>query len=255
MLKIFAQFCKASTIFLILSSTSWVSADEFNLAVATNFHDTAKKLVNLFEQRTGHKATITADSTGKLHNQLKEKSATFDVFLSADIETPQLLEKEGLGIANTRFSYAIGKLVLWSPQEGFVDAKGEILQQGEFQHLSIPDPQVGPYGVIAQETMKNLNVWEKLQSKLLLHESMTQTYQTIKTGKAQLGFVALSMLNPNQKIAGSFWVVPTNLYTPIEQQVILLQSGKANKAALAFLDFLKTPRARNTIESYGYGLP
>jgi molybdate transport system substrate-binding protein len=136
-----------------------------------------------------------------------------------------------------------------------VDAKGEILQKGEFQHLSIPDPQVGPYGVIAQETMKNLNVWEKLQSKLLLHENMTQTYQTIKTGKAQLGFVALSMLNPNQKIAGSFWVVPTNLYTPIEQQVILLQRGKDNKAALAFLDFLKTPRARNTIESYGYGLP
>lgn len=255
MSKIFTQFWQASAIILVMSSTSWVSADEFNLAVATNFHDTAKKLVNLFEQRTGHKAIITADSTGKLHNQVKEKSAAFDVFLSADVETPQLIEKEGLGIANTRFSYAIGKLVLWSPQEGLVDARGEILQKGEFQHLSIPDPQVGPYGVIAQETMKNLNVWEKLQSKLLLHENMTETYQTIKTGKAQLGFVALSMLNPNQKIAGSFWVVPTNLYTPIEQQVILLQRGKDNKAALAFLDFLKTPRARNTIESYGYGLP
>ncbi|NJO16361.1 MAG: molybdate ABC transporter substrate-binding protein [Thioploca sp.] len=255
MAKIFAQWWQVSIIIVIISSTSAVSADEFNLAVATNFHDTAKRLVNLFAKRTGHQAIITAGSTGKLYNQLKEKKASFDIFLSADVETPQLIEKQGLGVDNTRFSYAIGKLVLWSPQEGLVDAKGEILQQGKFEHLSIADPQVGPYGVIAQEVMANLSVWEKLQSKLLLHENMTTTYQTIKKGESQLGFVALSMLDPNQKIVGSFWVVPTNLYTPIEQQAILLQAGKNNKAALAFLDFLKTPRARNTIESYGYGLP
>jgi molybdate transport system substrate-binding protein len=256
MVKNLVQLWQISIIILILvMSSSWVSADEFNLAVATNFYDTAKKLVNLFAKRTRHQAIITAGSTGKLYNQLKEKPAAFDVFLSADIETPQLLEQQGLGVANTRFSYAIGKLVLWSPQEGLVDAKGEILQQGKFEHLSIANPQVGPYGVIAQEAMTNLNVWEKLQPKLLLHENMTKTYQTIKTGESQLGFVALSMLNPNQRIVGSFWVVPTNLYTPIEQQAILLPAGKDNQAALAFLDFLKTPRARNTIESYGYGLP
>jgi molybdate transport system substrate-binding protein len=255
MAKILAQLWQTSIIILVIGHSSWVFADEFNLAVATNFHDTAKKLVNLFTKRTGHQAIITAGSTGKLYNQLKEKKAAFDVLLSADIETPQLIEQQGLGVANTRFSYAIGKLVLWSPQEGLVDAKGEILQQGKFEHLSLADPQVGPYGVIAQEAMTNLNVWEKLQPKLLLHENMTKTYQTIKTGESQLGFVALSMLNPNQRIVGSFWVVPTNLYTPIEQQAILLPAGKNNQAALAFLDFLKTPRARNTIESYGYGLP
>jgi molybdate transport system substrate-binding protein len=255
MVKFLAQLRQVSIILVIISSTSWVSAAEFNLAVATNFHNTTKKLVKLFAKRTGHQAIITAGSTGNLYKQLKEQSAAFDVFLSADAETPQRIEKEGLGIANTRFSYAVGKLVLWSPQEKFVDAKGEVLQKGEFEHISIANPQVGPYGVIAQETMTNLNIWEQLQPKLLLHKNMTTTYQTIQTGKSQLGFVALSMLNPNRRIEGSFWIVPTNLYTPIKQQAILLQAGKNNETAIAFLDFLKTPRARITIESYGYGLP
>ncbi len=255
MLKILILLLKIAVFTVTFGHTLPILADEFNLAVATNFHNTTKKLIKLFEKRTGHQAVITADSTGRLYKQLKEKQAPFDIFLAANVKTPKLIEEEGLGIADTRFSYAIGKLVLWSPQEGFVDIKGEVLKTGEFEHIVIPDPKVGPYGVIAQEAMKNLTVWEQLQPKLLLRRSMTQTYQTVKNGEAQLGFVALSMLNPNQRIEGSFWIVPTYLYTPIEQQAILLQHGKDNKAALAFLDFIKTPRARNTIESYGYGLP
>lgn len=242
----------SSTLLLSNLVPSWLQAEEFNVAVATNFRETLKNIVQTFEKSTGHKAIITADATGKLYAQIKSV-AIFDVFLSADIQTPKLIEADGLGVANTRFTYAIGNLLLWSSQKGLIDSKGEILRNGKFAHLALPDPKIGPYGVAAQEAMEKLGVWQPLQPKLWLRQSMTDTYKVVVSGEAELGFMALSMLNPRQQSEGSMWVVPKNLYTPLEQQVILL--SKENQAALDFLAYLKGPQARMAIESSGYSVP
>lgn len=233
---------------------SLLHAEEFNVAVATNFRETLQQLVKTFEKSTGHQAIITADATGKLYAQIKSV-AMFDILLAADVQTPKTIEAEGLGVANTRFTYAVGNLVLWSPQKGLVDSKGSILRSDKFIHLALPDPKIGPYGTAAQEVMEKLGVWQKLQSKLWFRDSMTETYQVIVSGEAELGFVALSMLKPQQKSAGSLWMVSKDLYTPMEQQAILLNYGKENKAALAFLEYLKDSEARTVIESYGYSVP
>ena len=224
------------------------------MAVATNFRETLQPLVQSFEKSSGHKAIITADATGKLYAQIKSV-AMFDILLAADIQTPKTIEAEGLGMANTRFTYAIGNLLLWSPQKGLIDAKGNVLRTGKFTHLALPDPKIGPYGVAAQEAMEKLGVWQKLQPKLWLRDNMTDTYKVIVSGEAELGFVALSMLKPQQKNEGSQWLVPKNLYAPLEQQAILLNYGKDNQAALAFLEYLKSSEAQTVIESYGYSVP
>lgn len=240
---------------LLLSfCATFAHADETRLAVAANFAIPAHKIAAEFERQTAHKAVIAAGSTGKFYAQIVN-GAPFDILLAADDETPARLEKEGQSVAGQRYTYAIGKLVLWSAKPAIVDAKAEVLKHGAFNHLAIANPKVAPYGAAAVETMKALGVYDALQSKLVTGENIAQTHQFIATGNAPLGFVALSQVLKDGKIEGSYWSVPEKLYTPIRQDAALLSKGKDNKAAAAFLDFLKTNQtARDIILSYGYSL-
>ena len=229
-------------------------ADEVQVAVAANFTAPMQRIAADFEKDTGHKAQLSFGGTGKLYAQIRN-GAPFGVFLAADDSTPEKLEKEGAGVANSRFTYGIGKLVLWSSKPGYVDEKGEILGKGDFAHLSIANPKLAPYGVAAVETLTALKRLEAVQSKLVMGESIGQAYQFVASGNADLGFVALSQVMQDGKIgAGSGWVVPASLYRPIRQDAILLAPGQNNPAATALIKYLRSEKAKAVISSFGYGL-
>lgn len=234
--------------------TTFAHADETQIAVASNFAAPAQKIAAEFEKQTGHKAIIATGATGKFYAQIVN-GAPFDILLAADDETPAKLEKNGYAVVGQRFTYAIGKLVLWSTKPAIVDANADVLKRGGFDHLSIANPKVAPYGAAAVESMKALGVYEALQSKLVMGENIAQTHQFVATGNAPLGFVALSQVLKDGKIEGSYWIVPERLYSPIRQDAALLSKGKDNKAAAAFLDFIKTNKsAKAIILGYGYSL-
>ncbi|MGR8933550.1 MAG: molybdate ABC transporter substrate-binding protein [Gammaproteobacteria bacterium] len=224
------------------------------VAVASNFAKPMSEIAEAFEKSTGHSANLAFGSSGKFMAQF-ENGAPFEVFLSADAEKPEKLQKTGLAVG-MRFTYALGKLVLWSAQPGFVDVQGEVLKHGDFAHLALADPKLAPYGVAAVETLQSLGLLDKLQGLFVFGENIAQTQQFTATGNAELGFVALSQVIADGKIAsGSGWIVPADRYAPIRQDAVLLKTGERNPAARALLDFLQTPPALAIIEKYGYGLP
>ena len=226
------------------------TAAQVNVAVAANFTEPAKEIANAFRQKTGHEAVLSFGASGQLYAQIVQ-DAPFQIMLSADDERPKKLVADGLGVADSRFTYAIGKLVLWSKSPDLV--KGEAtLKSGSFAKLSIANPTTAPYGAAAVETMKALGVLDALQPKIVQGNSIAQAFQFIDTANAELGFVALSQLAGNS--SGSRWLVPQSLYAPILQDAVLLKKGASNEAATAFLAFLKGPEARVVIEKYGYAL-
>lgn len=224
-------------------------AAEVKVAVAANFTEPAKEIAARFKAKTGHDAILSFGATGQFYTQIAN-GAPFGVFLSADRERPEKAEAEGLGVVGSRFTYAVGRLVLYSKTPGLVDAKGAVLKTGKFQKIAIADPKTAPYGVAAVETMKKLGVAEALAPKLVQGTSITQTYQFIDTGAAELGFVALSQVVGVK--GGSRWVVPTANHTAIDQQAVLLKTDAANPAATAFMAFLKAAEAKAIIRKYGY---
>ena len=229
-------------------------AGEVNVAVAANFTAPMQKIAQAFEKETGHKALLSFGSTGNFYAQIRH-GAPFHVLLAADDATPSQLEKEGLGLAGSRFTYAVGKLVLWSKQAGVVDAQGQILRSGKIQRLAVANPKLAPYGAAAVETMTQLGVLQALQPKWVQGDNIAQTYQFVATENAPLGFVALSQVMVDGKlVAGSAWTVPAHLHAPIRQDALLLRPGKDNPAALALLQFLRSEPARATIRSFGYDL-
>lgn len=236
-----------------LARSAW--AGEVNAAVAANFTAPMKQIAELFQKESGDTVKLSFGSSGKFTSQIKE-GAPFDVFLAADEKNPKLLEQEGLAVADTRFVYAMGKLVLWSAKPGFVDDKGAVLGKGEFAKLAYADPKLAPYGLAAKETLDSMGLWDKVQSKLVTGESIAQTYQFAATGNAEIAFVALSQITKDGKVTeGSWWLVPSNLYNPIHQCATLLSGAKDPAAAKAFLAFLKSEKAVAIIRSFGYGLP
>lgn len=238
----------------LLSLCTQLQAAEVSVAVAANFTAPMQKIAQAFEQETGHKALLSFGSTGNFYAQIKN-GAPFQVLLAADNETPLKIERDGLGITGSRFTYAIGKLVLWSKQQGLVDAKGDILLSGKFQRIAIANPKLAPYGTAAIETMSKLGVLADVRSKFVQGENIAQTYQFIATENAQLGFVALSQVITDGRISqGSAWIVPSALHAPIQQDVVLLAKGKDNPAASALLGFLKSEKAKALIRSFGYDL-
>ncbi len=231
-----------------------VRAAEVSVAVAANFTAPMQKIAQAFEQETGHKAILAFGATGNFYAQIRN-GAPFQILLAADDETPVRIEKEGLGVAGSRFTYATGKLVLWSKQPGLVDDKGEILRSGKFQRIALANPKLAPYGAAAIETMAKLGVLQENQSKVVQGENIAQTYQFISTENAQLGFVALSQVFADGKIAqGSAWIVPSTLHSAIRQDAILLTKGNDNPAAMALMNFLRSNSAKAVIRSYGYEL-
>lgn len=228
-------------------------AEEVSVAVAANFATPMQKIAVLFTQDTGHTATLSMGSTGKFYAQIKN-GAPFHVLLSGDDETPLRLEKDNAVTPHTRFTFAVGKLVLWSKQAGFVDAQGDVLRNGNFSHLALADPKLAPYGAAAIETLQALGLLTKLQPRLVQGESIGQAYQFVASGNAQLGFVALSQVMSNDRITeGSAWLVPPHLYQALRQDAVILKNGKDNKAATALMAYLKTEKARAVIRSFGYG--
>jgi molybdate transport system substrate-binding protein len=229
-----------------------VQAAEVSVAVAANFTAPMRKIAQTFEQETGHQAILSFGSTGNFYAQIRN-GAPFQILLAADDETPIKIEKEGLGVAGSRFTYAIGKLVLWSKQPGFVDDKGEILRSGKFQRIAVANPKLAPYGAAAVETMTKLGVLKELQPKFVQGENIAQTFQFVATENAQLWFVALSQVMTDGRIAqGSAWIVPSSLHAPIRQDALLLLKCKDNPAATALMNFLRSDRSRLVIRSYGY---
>jgi molybdate transport system substrate-binding protein len=220
-----------------------------NVAVAANFTEAAKEIATAFKNRTGHTAVLSFGSTGQFYNQIRQ-DAPFQVFLAADDDRPTQIVKDGLGVDGSVFTYAVGKLVLWSKDVGAV--KGEdTLKGGKFQKISIANPTAAPYGAAAVETMKALVLYEALAPKIVQGNSIAQAFQFIDTGNAEVGFVALSQIVGK---SGSSWNVPQDLYEPIRQDAVLLKKGAGNEAATAFMDFLKSAEARAVIEKYGYAV-
>jgi len=241
--------CLAALFSLPLS----VLAAEVSVAVAANFTAPMQKIAQAFEAETGHKAVLAFGSTGTLYAQIRN-GAPFQILLAADDETPLKIEKEGLGVAGSRFTYAIGKLVLWSKQPGLVDDKGEVLRSGTFQRIALANPKLAPYGAAALETMTQMGVLQALQPKIVQGENIAQTYQFVATENAQLGFIALSQVYLDGKIAqGSAWMVPAKLHAPIQQDAVLLTKGSDNPAAAALMQFLRGQRAQSLIRAHGYG--
>ncbi|MFZ1828345.1 MAG: molybdate ABC transporter substrate-binding protein [Candidatus Competibacteraceae bacterium] len=239
---------------LAISSLT-VQAAEVQVAVAANFTAPMQKIAAEFEKDTGYKALLSFGATGKFYAQIKN-GAPFQVFLTADDKTPAKLESEGDTVPGSRFTYAIGTLVLWSAKPGFVDDQGEVLKKGVFQHLAITNPKTAPYGAAAIATLTQLGLLDNLQSKFVTGENVSQTYQFIFTGNAELGFVALSQVMVNgQLTSGSAWIVPVHLHEPIRQDAVILAKGKDQPAAKALVDYLKGQKATAIIQSYGYALP
>jgi molybdate transport system substrate-binding protein len=239
---------------VVLGLSAQLHAAEVQVAVAANFTAPMQKIAADFEQATGHKVQLAFGSTGKFYAQIKN-GAPFDMLLAADDETPARLEKEGLAVSGSRFTYAIGQLALWSAKPNYVDAGGEVLKQGTFKHLAIANPRLAPYGAAAVEAMTRLGVLPALQSKFVQGENIAQTFQFVATGNAELGFVALSQIFADGKLkSGSAWIVPAGLHARIRQDAVVLAKGKDNPAAAALLKFLKSDAARAVIQSYGYAL-
>jgi molybdate transport system substrate-binding protein len=226
------------------------TADEIRVAVATNFSATMAALVERFEQDSTHTVLLSAGSTGNHYAQIRN-GAPFEAFFSADAERPTLLEQQGIAVAGSRFLYALGRLVLWSPRAGFVDADGLVLESGAFRFLAIANPELAPYGAAAREVLTARNVWTPLQPKLVRGQDIGQTYSFVHTGNAELGFVAYAQVKtPAGEVAGSYWLVPESLHRPIAQEAVLLRDVPA---ARELIEFVKSPAAREIIRSYGYG--
>jgi len=229
-------------------------AGEIRAAVAANFTAPAQMIAEQFHADSGHRLKLSFGSTGKFYSQIKA-GAPFDVLLAADDETPTKMGKEGLADPAGEFTYAIGKLVLWSKQPGFVDGKGHVLQ-GKFAKLAIANPKLAPYGLAAQETLESLGLWSGIRNRVVMGESISQTMQFAATGNADLAFIALSQtIKDGKPIEGSSWLVPKQLYNPIRQDAIVLAKPQDKAAAEAFLKYLKSEKAVAIIRSYGYELP
>ena len=225
------------------------SAAETRVAVAANFTAAATAIAAAFHRATGDTAQLSFGASGALYTQISH-GAPFEVFLSADAERPAKAEADGFTVPGSRFTYAVGRLVLYSAAPGMVDGHGTVLRRGNFTHLAVADPATAPYGVAAVETLKKLKLYDTLAPKLVQGSSITQTYQFVATGAAELGFVALSQIVDAP--GGSRWIVPAADHAPIEQQAVLLKTGAANPAAAGFVRFLKTPAAVAIIRRYGY---
>jgi len=238
----------------LLLMAAFAQAAEVNVAVAANFTGPMKQIAADFEKATGHKVVLSFGASGKFYAQIKN-GAPFQLLLSADDEKPLQLEKDGLSSPGSRFTYAVGSLVLWSAKPGLVDSKGDILAKGTFNKIAIANPQLAPYGVAAMEVLSKRGLLETVQPKMVRGENIAQTFQFVATGNADLGFIALSQVMKDGKLSsGSAWIVPNKLHTPIRQDAVLLLKGKGNPAAEGLANYLKTDKVKAIIRSYGYDI-
>jgi len=230
----------------------FVNAAEVMVAVASNFSAPMQKIAESFEKETGHKAVLVFGSTGGLYAQIKN-GAPYQILLSADNETVDLLVRQGFAIDQTQFTYAVGRLILWSAKEGYVDESGGVLRANAFKKLAVANPKLAPYGLAALQTLTKLQLTDAVEPKLIIGENITQTYQFVLTQNVELGFLALSQVYRDGKLLkGSGWIVPAQMHEPIRQDAVVLKSGNASEGAKALMSYLKTDRVKAIIKSYGY---
>ena len=246
--------CRQCLLLLLLCAlpTSHARAEEIRVAVASNFRQAFSAAALRFEEQSGHDVTLIAGSTGKHYAQILN-GAPFDAFFAADAARPLRLESERRIVPGSRFTYAIGKLVLWSADQSLVDAGGNVLRSGSYRHLAIANPELAPYGVAARQVLQTLGLWDGLRDKLVRGENIGQAFQFVVTGNAELGFVARSQLEtPGHEFGGSAWEPPQALYDPIAQQAVLLRDSRAGRG---FMAFMRGKEARALIRAYGYDVP
>lgn len=238
----------------LLASALAAHAGEVSVAVAANFTGPMARIGEGFTAATGHTLKLSAGASGKFYSQIVA-GAPFEVLVAADDETPAKLIAQGHAVPGSAFTYAIGRLVLWSAQPGFVDDQGAVLAAGRFAHLAVANPKLAPYGRAGLEVLKARGLRDALAARLVTGESIAQTYQFVATGNAELGFVALSQVAvPGKPMRGSHWLVPASLYGEIRQNAVLLKAGVNNPAATALLAYLRSAPARAVIQAFGYGL-
>ena len=241
-----------ASVIAVMTCLGTAHAGEVQVAVAANFAGPMEKLAEQFQKDTGHKAVVASGATGKFYAQIRN-GAPFEVLLSADDETPARLEAEGQVVARSRFTYAVGRLVLWSARANYVDATGAVLKTGDFMHLAIANPKTAPYGAAAVAVIDKLGLTARLQPRLVQGENIAQAFQFASTGNAELGFVAQAQVWRDGKFtAGSGWIVPASMHAPIRQDAALLTRGAKNPAAQALLDYLRSDKAKALIRAYGY---
>ena len=240
------------TLTAALALSAAAQAEVVQIAVAANFTAPARALAEIFARTTGHEAKLSFGATGAFYTQIKN-GAPFDILLAADDERPIRLEKQGDTVPGSRFTYAVGQLVLWSAKPGFVDDQGAVLKGGNFNKIAVANPKLAPYGAAAVETMDKLGLAAALTPKLVTGESIGQTYNFIATGNAELGFVALAQVLDGGKMkSGSMWVVPAKYHAPIIQDAVILKRAAANPAAKAWMALMRSPNTQDFIRSYGY---
>ncbi len=249
MTKLSLLLCTAFTC-AALARTSL--ADDVHVAVAANFLATIQHVANDFSKQSSDHILISSGSTGKLYAQIVH-GAPYEIFLAADAERPQRLEREGYGVKGTRYTYALGRLALWSRDPKRVDAAGKVLQSGQYAHLAMANPRTAPYGLAAQQTLEHLGLWTTLQPRIVQGEDIGQVLQFVDSGAAELGFVAYAQVK--RRAAGSYWLVPQADHVALEQQAIVLQRGAKSPAALAFMRYLRSAHVRRLIEDTGYDVP
>lgn len=251
-MKFAAKYLLPGVVALAFSASAW--AGQAQIAVAANFAEPIKAIAAVLEKTTGHTLTVTLGATGKLYAQIKN-GAPFDLLLAANIAATLALEKDGLAKAGSSFTYANGKLVLWSADASKVDVRGEVLKGASFRKLAYANPKTAPYGEAAVQTMEKLGLTTALTSKLVQGESIGQAFNFVHTGNAEIGFVAMSQVLADGKLkSGSMWVVPQALYSPIRQNAVLLHRGANNPAAVALVKLLQSPNIKDLIRSYGYDI-
>lgn len=235
----------------LLAANQALAAD-VSVAVAANFAAPMKIIAHNFERATGHKVVLSFGGTGQFYAQIRN-GAPFSVLLAADTLTPAKIEQEGLGVPGTKFTYAIGQLVLWSKKPGLVDDQGEILKTGNFSKIAIANPKLAPYGSAAIEVLNHLGIMSQVKPKIVEGSNIAQTYQFVFSENASLGFVAMSQVYEDGKLKqGSGWIVPARMYSPIKQDAILLNSGRNNPAAIALMTYLQSEAAKAVIHKFGY---
>lgn len=238
---------------MLAAAAAVASAENVSVAVAANFKEPLEDISAQFQRATGHTVSISAEASGKIVAQI-QNGASYDIFLSADQAKPIKLEQNGGIVPGSRFTYAIGKLVLWSATPGYVDKNGNVLKTGSYNHIAIADPKLAPYGLAATQTLQKMGLTSAVNDKLVVGKNIGTTFGYIQTGNAELGFVAMSQIYKGGKLThgGSYWQVPQSYYKPIRQDAVLLPGGKDNPAAVALMKYLKSPAARKVMKSYGY---
>ncbi len=244
------QIIRIIALLLSLASVATVAAAEVKVAVASNFVAPLKQLAAEFQQQTGHRLQISSGATGKLYAQISH-GAPFEVFLAADAQAPRQLVDNNLARKDTLFTYASGRLVLWTTSGNTPDQN--TLKSSPLNKLALANPSVAPYGRAAVEYLQAQGLYAGLKSKLVYGENIAQAQQFVASGNAQFGLIAAALvMRDGQFTLGRGWLIPAEYHQPIRQDAVLLKVGQHNAAAKAFLKYLKSAPAQRIIRRYGY---